>query len=115
MRALVTGAAGFLGSTLAEELRRQGFEVRGADAFTVNYDPGRKRANLVGLLRDPGFQLVEEALRQAEERLQGERGVPQPAVAVVPVPLAADPFRKGSGRRCDDGARSSRLRQCSMR
>ncbi len=63
MRALVTGVAGFLGSTLAEALRRQGFEVRGADAFTANYDPARKRANLERLMRDRGFQLVEVDLR----------------------------------------------------
>jgi len=63
MRALVTGVAGFLGSTLAEALRLQGFEVRGVDSFTANYDPGRKRANLERLLRDPRFQLVEVDLR----------------------------------------------------
>lgn len=65
MRALVTGVAGFLGSTLAEALRKQGFDVVGVDAFTENYEPSRKRANLAGLLRDPGFRLVEADLRTA--------------------------------------------------
>ena len=65
MRALVTGVAGFLGSTLAEALRKQGFDVVGVDAFTENYEPSRKRGNLAGLMRDPGFRLVEADLRTA--------------------------------------------------
>jgi UDP-glucose 4-epimerase len=65
VRALVTGVAGFLGSTLAEALRKQGFDIVGVDAFTGNYEPSRKRANLAGLMRDPGFRLVEVDLRVA--------------------------------------------------
>jgi UDP-glucose 4-epimerase len=66
VRALVTGVAGFLGSTLAEALRGSGFEVLGVDAFTPNYEPARKRANLERLLRDPGFRFVEADLRHAD-------------------------------------------------
>ena len=66
MRALVTGVAGFLGSTLAEALRASGFEVLGVDAFTSNYDPAVKRANLSRLLEDPGFRFVEADLREAD-------------------------------------------------
>ena len=66
MRALVTGVAGFLGSTLAEALRRAGFDVLGVDAFTANYAPAVKRANLDRLLRDSGFRLVEADLRNAD-------------------------------------------------
>ncbi len=66
MRALVTGVAGFLGSTLAETLRKAGFDVVGVDAFTPNYEAARKRVNLEGLLRDPGFRLVEGDLRTAD-------------------------------------------------
>jgi len=64
MRALVTGVAGFLGSTLAETLRSEGWDVVGVDAFTSNYDPRVKRANLAALGRDPGFRLVEADLRE---------------------------------------------------
>jgi len=66
VRALVTGVAGFLGSTLAEALRTSGFDVVGVDAFTANYEPAVKRANLERLLRDPGFRFVEADLRHVD-------------------------------------------------
>jgi nucleoside-diphosphate-sugar epimerase len=66
VRALVTGVAGFLGSTLAEALRGAGFEVTGVDAFTPNYDASVKRANLERLSQDPGFRFVESDLRHAD-------------------------------------------------
>jgi UDP-glucose 4-epimerase len=66
MRALVTGVAGFLGSTLAEALRGSGFDVLGVDAFTANYDAAVKRGNLARLSKDPGFRLAEADLRHAE-------------------------------------------------
>ena len=37
MKALVTGAAGFIGSTLAERLVRDGADVIGVDCFTDYY------------------------------------------------------------------------------
>jgi nucleoside-diphosphate-sugar epimerase len=45
VRYLVTGAAGFIGSHLAEALAAAGHDVVGVDAFTDYYDPARKRAN----------------------------------------------------------------------
>lgn len=50
MRAVVTGAAGFIGSHLCEHLTSQGDEVVGVDALTDFYDPARKRGNLTRLL-----------------------------------------------------------------
>jgi len=49
MRSLVTGAAGFIGSHLAEELRATGDDVVAIDVFTDYYDPGRKRDNATNL------------------------------------------------------------------
>ena len=65
MRALVTGAAGFIGSTVVDALLDAGADVVGLDAFTGNYDAARKRANLEGALARPGFRLVEGDLRHA--------------------------------------------------
>lgn len=45
---VVTGAAGFIGSQLAERLLAQGNEVRCVDCFTDYYDPALKRENSAG-------------------------------------------------------------------
>jgi UDP-glucuronate 4-epimerase len=45
MRTLVTGAAGFIGSHLAEALAAAGHEVSGIDAFTDYYDVELKEEN----------------------------------------------------------------------
>jgi UDP-glucuronate 4-epimerase len=49
MRYAVTGAAGFIGSHLAETLTSAGHEVIGFDCFTDYYDPALKEENARGL------------------------------------------------------------------
>ncbi len=49
MRYVVTGAAGFIGSHLAEALKAAGHEVQGIDCFTDYYDPALKEENARGL------------------------------------------------------------------
>ena len=49
MKYVVTGAAGFIGSHLAEALQREGHEVLGVDCFTDYYDPAVKERNARGL------------------------------------------------------------------
>jgi nucleoside-diphosphate-sugar epimerase len=49
MRYAVTGAAGFIGSHLAETLTSAGHEVVGFDCFTDYYDPALKEENARGL------------------------------------------------------------------
>lgn len=46
MRALVTGAAGFIGSTLVSRLTSDGHDVVGIDSFTPYYDRRIKESNL---------------------------------------------------------------------
>jgi UDP-glucuronate 4-epimerase len=49
MKYVVTGAAGFIGSHLAEALRAAGHEVAGVDVFTDYYDVALKEENARGL------------------------------------------------------------------
>jgi nucleoside-diphosphate-sugar epimerase len=78
MRYLVTGAAGFIGSHLAETLLRRGDEVVGLDCFTDYYDPSLKRENARDLdIRD--VDLAEDELDfggfDAVFHLAGQPGV----------------------------------------
>lgn len=57
--ALVTGAAGFIGSTLSERLLADGVRVTGVDCFTDYYDPELKRRNVEQAQKHPGYQLLE--------------------------------------------------------
>ena len=66
MKVLVTGAAGFIGSTLCDSLLADGAEVLGVDMFTANYPESFKRANVAGALEHPKFRLVEADLRTAD-------------------------------------------------
>ena len=63
MRVLVTGCAGFIGSTLTEALLARGDEVVGLDNLVPTYDLALKRANLTGPLGSEGFRLVEGDIR----------------------------------------------------
>jgi len=64
--ALVTGAAGFIGSHLVERLLSTGATVTGLDCFTDYYDPALKRANLESALAHPHFRLIELDLGEAD-------------------------------------------------
>jgi UDP-glucuronate 4-epimerase len=49
MRYIVTGAAGFIGSHLAEALLSAGHEVLGVDSYTDYYERSRKERNAAGI------------------------------------------------------------------
>jgi len=61
--ALVTGAAGFIGSRLVERLLADKFEVIGIDSFNPFYDSNVKRRNIQNALANPNFQLIQSALQ----------------------------------------------------
>ncbi|MCD4689895.1 GDP-mannose 4,6-dehydratase [bacterium] len=62
---LVTGAAGFIGSHLAERLLATGATVRGVDCFTDYYARDIKERNVELLRASDSFSLVEEDLATA--------------------------------------------------
>jgi UDP-glucose 4-epimerase len=65
MKALITGVAGFIGSTLAERLVADGVDVVGIDCFTDYYPRPMKERNLSGLLASRGFRFVESRIQDA--------------------------------------------------
>jgi UDP-glucuronate 4-epimerase len=69
VRYVVTGAAGFIGSHLAEALLERGDEVVGVDSFTNYYDPALKEENA------RGFEVRRLDLVQDELDLAGVDGV----------------------------------------
>jgi nucleoside-diphosphate-sugar epimerase len=56
---IVTGAAGFIGSHLAETLLKQGQTVIGIDEFNDYYEPALKHKNVAHLLTSPNFKLID--------------------------------------------------------
>jgi UDP-glucuronate 4-epimerase len=69
MKILVTGAAGFIGSNLAEKLLRRGDAVIGLDNFNDYYDVSKKRANEVRLNQYDNFRMIEADIRDREQIL----------------------------------------------
>lgn len=79
MKILVTGAAGFIGSHVSDELLRRGHKVVGLDNLNDYYSPERKRANLEEIRQADvaqSFEFVEGDIRDREmlARLFDEHG-----------------------------------------
>jgi UDP-glucose 4-epimerase len=66
MKAVVTGAAGFIGSHLTESLLADGHDVLGIDAFVDYYPRAAKEKNLTGARGDARFRLVEGRLQDLD-------------------------------------------------
>jgi len=66
MRALVTGTAGFIGSTLAGRLLDRGVDVVGIDCFTDYYPRAIKERNLSALASKPNFRFIESRIQDVD-------------------------------------------------
>jgi UDP-glucose 4-epimerase len=66
MKSLVTGAAGFIGSTLTEKLLNMGQEVLGIDCFTNYYKRSIKEKNISSFISHEKFTLIEENINNLD-------------------------------------------------
>lgn len=66
MKCLVTGVAGFVGSTIAVKLRELDHDVVGVDCVTTYYDPTQKRANLRDVVTPAGVLVREDDLLEID-------------------------------------------------
>ncbi|MEX2048428.1 MAG: UDP-glucuronic acid decarboxylase family protein [Gemmatimonadota bacterium] len=94
MRVLLTGAAGFLGSHLAERFLEDGHEVIGLDNFITG-----SRANVEILESNPGFSLVEHDISKPwypDVKLDGVLHFASPASPVDYLELPIQTLKVGS-------------------
>jgi UDP-glucuronate 4-epimerase len=92
----VTGAAGFIGSLVAEALLARGDRVYGLDNFDPFYDRSVKEANLSALFGRLGFSFLEGDIRDAYALARWGEGIPPDALIHLAAkagvrPSVADP------------------------
>ena len=74
MQVLVTGAAGFIGSHVADALLRRGDSLRIVDNFNSFYDPALKRRNIEAIRQNGAFELIEGDLLDESVRQRALEG-----------------------------------------
>jgi UDP-glucuronate 4-epimerase len=102
MRVLLTGAAGFIGSHLAERLLARGDQVAGLDNFDPFYPRAVKQRNLANLLAQPAFKFQESDVTSSTDLDAATSALGSPCDVVIHLaalagvrPSIADPVRYG--------------------
>lgn len=67
MNILITGAAGFIGMSVAEKMLKRGDHVIGIDNLSDYYDVGLKRARILRLQKYPNFEFYKIDISKLEE------------------------------------------------
>ena len=80
LNVFVTGAAGFIGSHVAEALLARGDRVYGLDNFDPFYDRRIKERNLAKLSAHPSFSFLEGDIRDASALARWGEGIPPDAL-----------------------------------
>jgi len=75
MRYLVTGGAGFIGSSIVDRLLADGHSVRVMDNFDPYYDPSLKRGNVAPYLGNKDFELMEADIRDRKAMAKAVKDV----------------------------------------
>jgi len=77
MKLLVTGGAGFIGSSVVDRLLARGDEVVCLDNFDDFYKPDIKRRNISGALGNKGYKLIEGDIRDMAllKKIFSEEGI----------------------------------------
>ncbi len=96
LNVFVTGAAGFIGSHVAEALLARGDRVHGLDNFDPFYDRRIKERNLAPLSAHPSFSFLEGDIRDASALSRWGEGIPPDALIHLAAkagvrPSVADP------------------------
>ncbi|RXT13971.1 NAD-dependent epimerase/dehydratase family protein [Ammoniphilus sp. CFH 90114] len=65
-KTVVTGCAGFIGSSLSKRLLDEGYEVIGIDCYTDNYDRKIKEKNIGGLMGREGFTFLQQQILELD-------------------------------------------------
>lgn len=111
---LVTGAAGFIGSSLVEAILKLGYQVRGLDDLSTG-----KEDNIGSLASNPRFQFIKGDIRNFDTCLQSCDGVDfvlhQAAWGSVPrsieLPLAYEEINIKGTLNMMEAARQSRVKK----
>lgn len=67
---IITGGAGFIGSSLTDTLLKMGWAVTAIDNFDAYYDAALKRQNIAGALLHSQYRFIEQDIKNTSELIK---------------------------------------------